>query len=57
MKYPAQSYIDLTDNHKARLQKHDSGGSPHNAKFYNNFFINLLTNSDISEVLRKVSFS
>jgi putative endonuclease len=33
IKYPPQSYIGLTDNLKARLQKHNSGGSPHTAKF------------------------
>jgi len=30
---PEQKYIGLTDNLKARLKKHNEGGSPHTAKF------------------------
>jgi predicted GIY-YIG superfamily endonuclease len=30
---PEQTYIGLTDDLKARLGKHNEGGSPHTAKF------------------------
>jgi putative endonuclease len=31
--HPAQTYIGLTSDLRARLEKHNSGGSPHTAKF------------------------
>ena len=31
--YPDQTYIGLTDNLRARIAKHNEGGSPHTAKF------------------------
>jgi predicted GIY-YIG superfamily endonuclease len=30
---PEQTYIGLTDNLRARIAKHNEGGSPHTAKF------------------------
>ena len=30
---PAHTYIGLTENLKARLAKHNEGGSPHTAKY------------------------
>ena len=30
---PSQTYIGLTDDLKARLAKHEEGGSPHTAKY------------------------
>jgi predicted GIY-YIG superfamily endonuclease len=31
--HPAQTYVGLADDLKARLKKHNSGNSPHTAKF------------------------
>ncbi|MEA2871165.1 MAG: putative endonuclease [Hyphomicrobiales bacterium] len=31
--YPDETYVGLADDLKARLAKHNSGGSPHTAKF------------------------
>jgi predicted GIY-YIG superfamily endonuclease len=31
--HPDQTYVGLTDDLKARLKTHNSGGSPHTAKF------------------------
>jgi predicted GIY-YIG superfamily endonuclease len=31
--HPQESYIGLTSDLKARLQKHNEGGSPHTSKF------------------------
>jgi len=30
---PEQRYVGVTDNLKARVKKHNEGGSPHTAKF------------------------
>ena len=31
--FPKQTYIGLTDDLRARLAKHNEGGSPHTAKY------------------------
>jgi predicted GIY-YIG superfamily endonuclease len=31
--YPAELYVGLADDLRARMKKHDSGGSPHTSKF------------------------
>ena len=31
--YPDETYVGLADDLKARLAKHNSGGSPHTSKF------------------------
>ena len=31
--HPEQTYVGLTDDLKARLAKHNEGGSPHTAKY------------------------
>ena len=33
LREPTQRYIGLTNDLKARLEKHNSGGSPHTSKF------------------------
>ena len=33
IEYPGQTYIGLTNNLEARLDKHNSGGSPHTSKY------------------------
>ncbi len=32
-RFSNQTYIGLTDNLKARMQKHNEGGSPHTSKY------------------------
>ncbi len=31
---PEQTYVGLTDDLRARLKKHNEGGSPHTSKYY-----------------------
>jgi len=33
LQHPARRYVGSSDNVKARLAKHNEGGSPHTAKF------------------------
>ena len=33
IKFPEQTYIGLTEDLKLRIEKHNSGGSPHTSKY------------------------